>query len=116
MLSPSSLLISTSSSDPFPLTSLIEYFVNKLIIFFWLSSLIFLTLAGAPLNSSLLCISETFEVLDSSIAQSSALSPPPKIATDLFLKIVLSLIEYRTEMPSNFQKNLLRLQLLHLEL
>ena len=84
------------------MTSLIEYLVIKLIFLFSLNSFILLTLAAAPLNSSLLWTSVTLEEFDNSIAQSRALSPPPKITTDLSLKIVLSFIEYNTEVPSNF--------------
>ena len=95
-------MISTLSNEPFPLTSLIEYLVIKSIVLLSLNSFIFWTLAGAPLNSSLLWTSVTFDELDNSIAQSSALSPPPKITTDLSLKIVLSFIEYKTDFPSYF--------------
>ena len=101
MLLPSSCLISTLSKFPFPLTSLIEYFVNNSILFCFCNSLTLSTLDCAPLNSSLLCIKVTFEVFDNSIAQSNALSPPPKITTDLSLNIVLSLTEYKTDLPSN---------------
>ena len=87
-----------------PFTSLIEYLVNNSIFFSFSNSFIFSTLEGAPLNSSLLCINVTFEFLESSIAQSNALSPPPKITTFLSLKILLSFIEYKTVFSSNFSQ------------
>ena len=78
-----------------------EYLVKISNLLFFCNSLILSTLDWAPLNSSLLWIKVTFDDFDNSIAQSKALSPPPKITTDLSLKIVLSLIEYRTVFPSN---------------
>ena len=42
--------------------------------------------------------------MDSSIAQSNALSPPPNIVTDFLLKIDLSFTEYSTELPSYFSQ------------
>ena len=84
--------------------SLIEYFVNKSILFSLCNCFTLSTLDCAPLNSSLLCINVTLEFFDNSIAQSSALSPPPKITTDLPLKMVLSFIEYKTDFPSNFSQ------------
>ena len=101
---PSSCFISTLSSFSLPFTSLIEYLVKTSIFFSFSNSFIFSTLEGAPLNSSLLWINVTFEFFESSIAQSKALSPPPKITTFLSLKMFLSLIEYKTAFSSNFSQ------------
>ena len=52
-----------------------------MILFFLANSLTFCSVSGAPLKASLLWIKETSApIFDNSIVQSSALSPPPKIA------------------------------------
>ena len=70
------------------------------------SSFTLSTVAWAALNSSLLCIKLTFDVFDNSKAQSSALSPPPKIDTVLPSNIFLSLIEYKIVLFSNCSHSL----------
>ncbi len=60
---------------------------------FFFNSFILSTFDCAPLNSSLLWTIVTLELLDNSIAQSIALSPPPNITTDFSLKIDLSFTE-----------------------
>ena len=76
-----------------PETEAIWQFVYKFNFPWSLSSLTFWTLDSAPLKPSLLWIKFTLDVLDNSIAQSNAESPPPNIETVLSLKIDLSLIE-----------------------
>ena len=76
-----------------PLTDFSWYLVNKLILPLSFNSLTLFTDNCAPLNSSLLCIKFTFESFESSIAQSNALSPPPKIEIVFPLNIDLSLTE-----------------------
>ena len=102
MILPSSCLILIVSILLSPSTEFSWYWVSISILSCFSNSLTLWILAFAPLNSSLRCISLTLELVDSSIAQSKAESPPPNIEIALSLNIVLSLIEYNISFPSNF--------------
>ena len=74
-----------------------------LILFKSFNDWTFSTESFAPLNSFLLWIKVTFfAILDNSIVQSNAESPPPEITIFLSLKISGSRIKYNTPLFSNF--------------